>query len=326
LQYIAINKQQNLVFAQSELPKISAEQCLIKVHAIGVNRADILQRQGNYPPPAGESLILGLEVCGEIISCGDNVKNWHCGDKVFGLVAGGGYAQYVVVNAEHLMKLPDNYSYQQGAAIAEVFLTAYQSLFSIAKLQTKQSILIHAGASGVGCAAIQLAKTKDCFVAVTVSSDEKAQACLALGADVAINYHESDFVQWTKEHFKQGFDVIIDVVGGEYLSKNINVIALDGTIVILSMLAGRFCEQFDIAKLLLKRATIQASTLRNRSNEYKTKLVKEFTQDSAKQFITGKIKAVISHELSWQDAQAAHQIMLDNKNIGKIVLTVEHDE
>jgi len=326
LKYIAINNQQNLVFAQSELPKISAEQCLIKIYAIGVNRADILQRQGKYPPPEGESSILGLEICGEIIACGSKVKNWQCSDKIFGLVAGGGYAQYAVINADHIMRLPPNYSYQQGAAIAEVFLTAYQSLFLISNLQVKQSVLIHAGASGVGCAAIQLAKSKDCFVVATVGTDQKAETCLELGADVVINYHQTDFVKWTKEHLKQGFDVIIDVVGGEYLNKNINVVAQDGTIVILSMLAGRFCENIDIAKLLLKRVKIQASTLRNRSDEYKTQLIKNFTEDYSEQLIEGKIKPVISHKFSWHEVEDAHQVMLDNKNIGKIVLTVEDDD
>ena len=326
MKHLAINEQQNLYFSASKRPQISADQCLIKVYAIGVNRADILQRQGKYPPPAGESEILGLEVCGEIVACGNHVEQWQCGGKVFGLVAGGGYAEYAVINAEHLMELPENYSYQQGAAIAEVFLTAYQSLFYIAHLKPKQSVLIHAGASGVGCAAIQLAKIKQCFVVVTVSSDEKAQSCLALGADIAINYRETDFVQWTKIHYKQGFDVIIDVVAGEYVNKNINVIALDGTIVILSMLAGRFCENIDIAKMLMKRVSIQASTLRNRGNKYKTELIKLFIQDFFKLFAKGEIKPVISHEFSWKEVESAHQVMLNNENIGKIVLTVEHDD
>jgi len=180
LRYISVNDQQALVFAETDAPAISLTQCLIKVHAIGVNRADILQRQGKYPPPGGESLILGLEVCGEIVEIGSSVKNWQIGDKVFGLVAGGGYAEYVAINYEHLMRLPEYFSYQQGAAVAEVFLTAYQSLFSLANLRHKQSVLLHAGASGVGTAVIQLAKAKQCYVVVTVSNADKAQACLVL--------------------------------------------------------------------------------------------------------------------------------------------------
>jgi len=246
LQYISVSEQQTLVFSKTSQPVINHNQCLIKVHTIGLNRADILQRQGKYPAPVGESSILGLEVCGEIVACGNNVKNWQVGDKVFGLVAGGGYAQYVTINAEHLLALPKNYSFAEGAAIAEVFLTAFQSLFTLAQLQPSETVLIHAGASGVGTAAIQLAKAKQCKVVVTVGSQEKVQACLALGADVALNYKEQDFVAWSKVHQPQGFDVIIDVVAGDYLVKNINVAALDCRIIILALLGGRFCDHVDV--------------------------------------------------------------------------------
>ncbi|MBL4911486.1 MAG: NAD(P)H-quinone oxidoreductase [Alteromonadaceae bacterium] len=323
MKYIAVNKQQQLIFSVVERPIITASQCLIQIHAIGVNRADILQRQGKYPPPVGESLILGLEVCGEIVACGDNVKNRHVGDKVFGLVAGGGYAQYAAINVDHIMTLPKHFSFAQGAAIAEVFLTAYQSLFTLAHLQNQQSVLIHAGASGVGTAAIQLAKAQQCYVTVTVSSEEKAQACIALGADAAINYNKTDFVTWTKEHHPQGFDVIVDVVAGEYLNKNIKVAALDARIVILALLGGRFSKEVDIAKLLMKRISIKASTLRNRSDDYKTQLITDFSNDFSQLLENGTIKPVVGKTFSWQEAEQAHQLMLANANIGKIVLTVD---
>jgi putative PIG3 family NAD(P)H quinone oxidoreductase len=324
LKYITVTEQQSLAFADTESPSINADQCLIKVHAIGINRADILQRQGKYPPPAGESLILGLEVSGEIIACGANVTKWLVGDKVFGLVAGGGYAQYVMINSEHLMALPQNLSFVQGAGIAEVFLTAYQSLFSLAKLQKQQTVLIHAGASGVGSAVIQLAKAWQCRVVVTVGSDEKGEACLKLGADDYINYKQNDFVAYLKKHYAQGFKVIVDVVAGSYLQKNINVAALDANIIILSMLGGRFSENIDIAKLLIKRITIQASTLRNRSDEYKRVLINDFMQTFASALITGDIKPVISQVFNWSEVEAAHHQMLNNSNIGKIILTVDH--
>ncbi len=323
MKYISVNQQQQLVFAAVECPRITTSQCLIKVHAIGVNRADILQRQGKYPPPAGESTILGLEVSGEIVACGGAVDHWQRGDKVYGLVAGGGYAEYVAINAEHLMKLPDNYTYEQGAAIAEVFLTAYQSLFSLAQLQPQQSVLIHAGASGVGTAAIQLAKAKQCKVVVTVGHEEKAQACILLGADAAINYQEVDFVAWAKKNHPQGFDVIVDVVAGEYLNKNIKVAALDARIIILAMLGGRFSQSVDIAKLLMKRLTIQASTLRNRSDGYKKQLIIDFVNDFYPLLKKGKIHPVIDSVFSWQETEQAHQLMLTNNNIGKIVLRVD---
>ncbi len=323
MKYIAVNEQQNLIFAETNRPEINANQCLVKVKAIGVNRADILQRQGKYPPPVGESEILGLEVCGDIVACGRKVQKWQLGDKVFGLVAGGGYAQYVAVNSDHLIALPEQFSYQQGAAIAEVFLTAYQSLFTLAQLKVKQSVLIHAGASGVGTAAIQLAKARQCKVTVTVGSTEKATACLELGADHAINYQQNDFVLWSKENHPQGFDVIIDVVSGDYLMKNIKVAALDAKIIILSMLGGRFCSSVDIAKLLLKRITIQASTLRNRSDKYKTSLVNAFIADFYEALSMGIIQPVIAQVFPWQQVELAHQVLMRNSNIGKLILTVD---
>ena len=328
LKYIHVDSQQLLVFSQTDMPEIAADECLIKVHAIGINRADLLQRAGKYPAPAGESPILGLEVSGEIIQCGETVSNnyqgkpWQLGDRVFGLVAGGGYAQYVKVKARQLFCLPEQFSFEQGAACAEVFLTAYQSLFSIAKLMDNSNVLIHAGASGVGSAAIQLAKAKKCYVAVTVGSEAKAQACLDLGADFAINYQKNDFVAWSKENLSAGYDVIIDVVSGEYLAKNINVAKLDGHIVTLSMLGGRYCSQVDIAKLLAKRLTLSASTLRNRSEEYKAQLVDSFSRDFYADLVNGTIKPIIDSVYPWQQVEQAHEKMAQNKNIGKLVLLV----
>jgi putative PIG3 family NAD(P)H quinone oxidoreductase len=322
LKTIAVDESQQLHFVDQDSPNINADECLVKVSAIGVNRADLLQRAGKYPAPAGESSILGLEVSGDIVACGESVKQWQVNDKVFALVAGGGYAEYVKVKAQHLLPLPSNFTYFQGAATAEVFLTAYQSLFAIAQLKERSSVLIHAGASGVGTAAIQLAKAKQCYVVVTVGSDEKAQACLNLGADVALNYHQQDFVQWSKEHHATGFDVIVDVIAGSYLNKNVNVAALDGHIVMLSMLGGRFSEQVDIAKLLMKRLTLSASTLRNRSDDYKSALVTNFSRDFYQALTQDTIKPVIDHIYTWQETDVAHQKMANNDNIGKLVLTV----
>jgi len=322
LKTITVDNNQKLNFTEQEQPSINTDECLIQVKAIGVNRADLLQRAGKYPAPPGESPILGLEVSGDIVACGKDVHRWQVNDKVFALVAGGGYAEYVKVKATQLLSLPQSFSYQQGAATAEVFLTAYQSLFTIANLQSKQSVLIHAGASGVGTAAIQLAKAKQCYVVVTVGSDEKAKACLALGADVAINYHHQDFVAWSTEHHKKGFDIIVDVVAGNYLNKNIQVAALDAHIVILSLLGGRFSDNVDIAKLLMKRLTFTASTLRNRDHQYKAMLVKQFATDFYHQLVEGKIKPVIDSEFLWQQADQAHQKMGNNENIGKLVLTL----
>lgn len=324
MKYINVDNK-NLVFAEQALPTIAKDECLVKVHAIGVNRADLLQRAGKYPAPVGESTILGLEVSGKIVECGSNVNSndWQQDDKVFALVAGGAYAEFVVVKAAQLFKLPDNFSYEQGAACAEVFLTAYQSLFTIAKLKNNSNVLIHAGASGVGSAAIQLAKAKNCHVVATVGSNVKARACLALGADDVINYHDVDYVQWTKQHLSKGYDVIIDVVSGSYLSKNISVAALDGFIVILSMLGGRYSEQLDIAEMLVKRITINGSTLRNRDNDYKACLVNDFNQNFYDDLVTGNVTPVIDSVYSWQDAELAHEKMASNKTIGKLILLID---
>ena len=308
-----------------------------------------------------------MEVAGDIVKCGNDVGSksadvesgdsgessqsgesdqnnsfsqslWKVGDKVFGLVSGGGYAEYVVVKKNQLFSMPSNYSYQQAAATAEVFLTAYQSLFSIAKLvpnnlapnklvpnklASNKRVLIHAGASGVGTAAIQLAKAKQCYVVVTVSSEEKAQACLKIGADSVVNYNTTNFVTWSKEHLPEGFDVILDVVAGSYLNKNINVAALDAHIVMLSMLGGRLSDPIDVAQLLFKRINITASTLRNRSASYKAELVANFTADFMDELKQGAIMPIIDSVYPWKNAEQAHQTMLDNKNIGKLILTVE---
>ena len=181
MKFIDVDNANNLRLSDTATPRIKPDECLIKVRAIGVNRADILQRQGKYPAPPGESDILGLEVAGDLVELGTKVCHWQLKDKVFGLVPGGGYAEFAIVKAAHLFHLPDTFSYTQGAAVAEVFLTAYQSLFSIARLSANERVLVHAGASGVGSAVIQLASSMQCQVTATVGSAQKVQACLALG-------------------------------------------------------------------------------------------------------------------------------------------------
>ncbi len=324
MQYLAINEQQTLSFSATELPEISYDECLIKVRAIGVNRADILQKQGKYPAPTGESEIIGIEACGDIVAIGDTAildGAFAINDKVFAIVPGGAYAEYVKVKTAHLFKLPSNFTYVEGAAIAEAYLTAYQCLFFIADLKPHSKVLIHAGASGVGSAAIQLAKSLHCHVTVTVGNNEKVLACKALGADEVINYRLTDFVSYSKEK-KQNYDVIVDVVAGPYVNKNISVCALDGRIVMLSMLGGRYAENIDVAKMLLKRLNITATTLRNRSDEYKTHLVNAFKADFYQQLEQGRISPVVYQQSSWQEAESVHQVMMNNENIGKIILTI----
>ncbi|TLU65127.1 NAD(P)H-quinone oxidoreductase [Thalassotalea litorea] len=321
MRFLDIDSNQQLQLSNTEQPVFGNDECLINVQAIGVNRADLLQKAGKYPPPLGESEILGIEVSGEILEVGHNVKNWRKGDRVFALVPGGGYAEIAKVNASHLMALPQSMTFEQGAAVAETFLTAYQSLFTIANLTAGENVLVHAGASGVGCAAIQLAKALGCYVLSTVGSENKLQACLTLGADTALNYREQDFAVWAKENRRQ-FDVIVDVVAGDYVGKNINVAALDGRIVNLAILGGRYSQDFDMAKMLGKRLSLYASTLRNRSDDYKAKLVADFQRDFGARLLNGTITPVIDSIFPWQEANTAHQKMADNANIGKLVLQV----
>ncbi|WP_448549412.1 NAD(P)H-quinone oxidoreductase [Thalassotalea fusca] len=321
MKFISVNQLNELSITEGETPAISDNEVLVEVKAIGVNRADILQRYGKYPAPKGESDILGLEMSGIVTKVGNQVKQWQSGDAVFGLVPGGAYAQYTKLLASHLFSLPSGFTFEQGASLAEVFLTAYQSLCAIARVQTGDKVLIHAGASGVGTAAIQLAKAMECEVVVTVGNEHKEKACRQLGADHVINYQTQDFVEWTKENLPAGFDVIIDVVAGDYINKNIKVCALDGRIVILSMLGGRYAEHIDVAKLLQKRISIFASTLRNRSNDYKTELISNFNNRFS--FSSGQLMPVIDTILPWQASNDAHQILMENRNVGKVVMTVE---
>jgi putative PIG3 family NAD(P)H quinone oxidoreductase len=312
-----------MVMGQCAVPTPQADELLVKVKAIGVNRADILQRQGKYPAPAGESDILGLEVCGEVVESND--PYWK-GKLVFGLVAGGAYAEYCVLKREHAFELDEKLSFTDGAAIAEVFLTAYQALIHIGRLEAGKTALIHAGASGVGTDAIQLVKAIGAKAIVTVGSEDKAQFCRKLGADLAINYKTTDFVAevkgYCKSHQRPGVDVVVDCVAGEYIGKDINCLGLDGHIVVLAMMGGRFAEQLDMAKMLAKRATISASTLRNRSHQYKTDLITQFKTQFEPLLASGQLKSIVDQVFDWKNVGDAHRYIEANKNKGKVVLRV----
>jgi NADPH2:quinone reductase len=316
----------SLVINQTDIPILTSGQVLVKVTCFGLNRADTLQRQGKYPAPAGESDILGLEMSGEVVEIHSqqnsseliNPQSFELGDKVFGLVAGGGYAEYVVVNSQHLMPVPLNMDMPQAAGIAECFLTAYQALFIENNLQPKQHVLIHAGASGVGLAAIQLAKRHGCSVAVTASSQAKLELCQQLGADLIINYQQQDFAVEIAKHW-QGCDLIIDFVAGDYLNRNLKLLNIDGSVLYLAMLAGRYADTLDMAMMLGKRATIKGSTLRSRSDEYKTHLIKEFSQTCIADFDSRKLISNIDTVFAAKDVGKAHQRLEDNDTMGKLI-------
>ncbi len=323
MQAIRVDAQQQLMFSDEPLPQLNHGQLLVKVAAAGVNRADLAQRAGYYPPPPGDSDILGLEVSGTVVAVGDESQQHWLGKRVFGLVPGGGYAEYVKVPAAHVLEVPPGLHMTQAAGTAEVFLTAYQAMFTIGQLPAGGAVLLHAGASGVGTAAIQLAKARGAFVAVTVGSDEKAARCLALGADMALNYRTQDWRADLQSARPGGFDVIVDPVAGDYLPANLQLLAMDGRIVVLAMLGGRQVPAFDLALMFKKRGQLICSTLRNRSDLYKAELTAQFWQQFGAAVQSGAVAAVVAQMLPWQQADEAHQLLSQNLLVGKVVLVVD---
>lgn len=311
-----------LYVGHHEMPTLDAESVLIKVSAAGVNRADVLQRTGKYPPPRGESEILGLEVSGIVESVGESCTKYKPDDKVMALCAGGGYAQYVKVPQGLVMPIPTGVSLEEAAAIPEVFITAYQVLFAIGKLNTGEWVLIHAGASGVGTAAIQLAKAVDAKVIVTVGTQEKAAFCEQLGADLAINYKQDPEWQESVREITNGHgaDLIIDPVGASYFHKNLAAAAVDGRWILIAGMGGVEASEVNLAKILIKRISLIGSTLRSRSLAYKSELIDNFSNRFLHEFDKA-LKPVIHRMFDYQDVAEAHAFMEDNRNIGKLLLT-----
>ncbi|RDV15165.1 NAD(P)H-quinone oxidoreductase [Pontibacter diazotrophicus] len=313
---------EQLYIGEYEKPLPNPYELLVRVHATALNRADTLQRQGKYPPPKGASPILGLEIAGEVVEAGISCKQFKKGDKVFGLLPGGGYAEYAIIHEEMAMPVPENLSMEEAAAIPEVFLTAYQALVWLGRLHPGERALIHAGASGVGTAAIQLARALQAEVLVT-ASEQKLQACLDLGANKAINYKEADFQDVVLAHTNsEGVDVIVDFIAGPYFKPNIECLRLDGRLVLLASLGGGKVDELDLRKILMKRLHIMGSTLRSRTLGYQMKLTEEMWRFAKPHFVSGQIKPVIDTVFDWQQAADAHRYMEENKNIGKIVLRI----
>lgn len=316
---------ENLRLSSVEDPTPSPEELLIDVHATALNRADLLQRAGKYPPPPGASPIPGLEIAGEVVAIGSLVNAFQKGDRVFGLISGGGYAEKAVIHQNMAMKIPQGLSYEEAAAIPEVFLTAYQAIFWLASLQKDETILIHAGASGVGTAAIQLAKTLDATIFVT-ASQPKHDLCYKLGADLVFDYQQGPFENWILDSTDQkGVDVIIDFIGGSYFKQNINCLCRDGRLIQLAHMEAKKIQDFDLRKILTKRLTIKGSTLRSRSLDYQTQLTKDLFNYAYQKFTDRTILPVIDKVFNWQEAEDAHRYMEANKNAGKIVLKVKNN-
>ena len=312
----------NLYIGDFPTPEPAEKEIQVRVQATALNRADTLQRKGLYPPPLGASPVLGLEMAGEVVQVGQHVKHWKVGDRVMALLAGGGYAEYACIHEEMAMRIPENLSYSEAAAIPEVFLTAYQALFWLAELQDHERVLIHAGASGVGTAAIQLAKSKHAEVYVTASKP-KHSTCLELGAKQAIDYKTEDFSERISNFTQsQGVHVVIDFLAASYLSKNIDSLAVDGRLVFLALMGGSKASEVNLGKVLRKRLKLMGSTLRARSLAYKIKLSKEFYAFAKDRFESGELNPIIDSILPWDEVQKAHIRMEASQNIGKIVLLV----
>jgi len=313
---------ETLYIGETAIPIITENEVLIKVHYSALNRADILQRQGKYPPPTGESTILGLEASGVITSIGESVNNLTIGDRVMALLAGGGQAEYVAVDQRLVIKVPDEISLEQAAAIPEVFLTAYQALFWEARTANESTVLIHAGASGVGTAAIQLANARGCTV-ITTSSQGKLATCKQLGSTLAINYQEHEFSEAVNLFTKGvGVNTVIDFIGAPYFKQNIECLSIDGTLIMVSVMGGVKLPDVNLYPILAKRLSIKGTTLRSRSIVYKQELIQSFSNDFLSDIKSGKIAPLIDSTYNWHEIKEAHNYMEANKNKGKIVLKI----
>jgi putative PIG3 family NAD(P)H quinone oxidoreductase len=304
------------------VPHPGPGEILIRVRAAGVNRPDVLQRQGAYPPPPGASDLPGLEASGEVAAVGDGVQRWRSGDKVTALTPGGGYAEYVVVHETNALPIPHGFTFTEAAAIPETYFTVWHNVFERGALKSGETLLVHGGSSGIGTTAIQLAHARGAYVVTTAGSADKCEACLRLGADRAINYGEEDFVTAVKEATDgRGADVILDMVGGDYISRNYEAAAVDGRIVQIAFLGGPKATA-DFSRLMIKRLVHTGSTLRPRTVEFKAHIASELERHVWPLLAERRVAPVMDMILPLREAWRAHERMEEGANIGKIVLDV----
>lgn len=322
---ILVDENHSLTWGEAPEPTIGPGEVLVDVHATAVNRADLLQRAGKYPPPAGASEILGLEMAGRIVALGANVSGWRVGDAVYALLPGGGYAEHVSVPAAMLMPIPDGWTMAQAAALPEAFLTAYVNLYEEAALQPGEVVLVHGGASGVGTAAISLCRASGNPIVVTAGSTEKVAACLRLGATSAINYRAGDWASAVQSAFPSGVDVILDMVGADYLPANLALLRLKGRLVSIATMTGS-CAEIDLRLVLGKRLRIIGSLLRSRTVEEKTAIRDAFLTRFGAQLNDGTVVPLIDSMVPIAQADQAHARIAENRNIGKVVLLVQQEE
>ncbi|KAK4518733.1 uncharacterized protein ATC70_008955 [Mucor velutinosus] len=320
-----------LSLGQFEKPTPKATEILVRVKAFALNRMDIMQREGKYPVAVNVSPILGVEVSGTVESIGKDVKDFKVGDAVFGLMPGGAYAEFAVLEQSLTMHKPEALSFEEASAIPETWFTAYQALFFVGEMKKGQDVLIHAGASGVGIAAIQLAKEAGANrIFVTVGSDEKVKFCESIGATKAINYKTENWSDVIlQETDKKGVNVLIDFIGKDYWKQNMEVLGLDGHMVILAFMSGAKIEDFDITVLLRKRLRIEGSNLRARSLEYQARLRDSIYQHAVLDHFAkhdGTLKVFVDKVFNWEDIIEAHKYLESNQSKGKIVVKVTENQ
>ena len=305
-----------------DVPQPGEGEILIRVRAAGVNRPDVQQRKGLYPAPPGASDLPGLEAAGEVAALGEGTKRWRIGDAVCALTPGGGYAEYVAVHESHALPLPSGFTFTEAAAIPENYFTVWHNVFQRGGLKSGETLLVHGGSSGIGTTAIQLATAFGSYVITTAGSAEKCAACLKIGADRAVNYKEQDFVAAVKEATDgKGADVILDMVGGDYVARNYNAAAVEGRIVQIATQAGAVAST-DFAKLMVKRLTHTGSTLRPRTVAVKGEIAAALEANVWPLLATRKVAPVMDMIFPLKEAWRAHERMEEGEHIGKIVLDV----
>ena len=311
-----------LVAGERPVPAPGPDEILIRIAAAGVNRPDCLQRAGAYPPPPGASDLPGLEAAGEVAAIGANVDRWAVGDRVCALLAGGGYAEYAVTHQDHALSVPAGLTMEEAAALPETFFTVWTNVFDRGGLKGGETFLVHGGSSGIGTTAIQLATAFGARVFTTVGNADKAQTCRDLGAEIAVNYREADFTEVLREATGgRGVDLILDMVGGPYIPKNVALAADQGRIVQIAFLQGPKVE-LNFVQVMLKRLTITGSTLRPRTVEEKARIAASLREKAWPLIEAGRVRPVMAESFPLEDAASAHALMESSSHIGKIVLMV----
>ncbi len=311
-----------LAITERPVPIPKPGQVLVKVMAAGVNQSDIMQRKGTYPAPPGASDIPGLEIAGDVFALGDDSGKLAIGDKVCALVTGGGYAEYCLASAPLCLPIPDNLSYTEAAGIPETFYTVWSNVYGIGHLKKGETLFVQGGSSGIGTAAILLAKAFENKIIVTAGSAAKCQFCLDLGADVAINYHEEDFVSQIAEITDyKGVNMILDMVGGDYFPRNLQCLAIEGRLVQIAVQKSPKSD-INLLPVMLKRLTITGSTLRSRDDNFKAEIAKQLLTNVWPLFVSGRIKPITHTTFALADAAKAHDLMESSQHMGKIILTV----